>query len=107
MGISNTKLRLGLFGSILKHYGFSDEALEKQRRCPEPECHNSGTLSYIIAHLNDNHKLRINQIGKLIPYIRDDTRPVPKWHERFVGYFLFFARRMIGIHQNQIQYKTS
>ena len=108
MGLSNNKLRYFCLGSsILRSYGFSDEARDKTRRCTEPECHVTGTLSAIIAHLNDNHKLKIKQIGKVIPHIRDDPRPTPKWHETILGTMIHIGKSFVNIANDKTSYKTS
>lgn len=77
---------------ILSKYGFTESQRTKKRLCPEAACKCSGTLSYLITHLNDYHKLSIPQIGLRLKKIQNDKRSLPPFWKRIFynfGYFDF------------------
>ncbi len=63
--------------SVLGKLGFSKEDRKKRRLCPETNCCYAGRLYDLIAHLNNNHKFKLTVIGRLLPFIRNDTRKAP------------------------------
>ena len=83
-------------GSILPMYGFSDEQIKKTHRCPIEDCKKIGTLGSVLYHMACTHNMKITAIGKAVPYIASDARPLPTRMEQIkeitVGNMLFLIR---------------
>lgn len=72
--------------AALKEYGFTKAERRKIRVCPMPNCTRIGTLQGILEHLNEPaHAIPIRNIGKLIPLIRNSTKPKPTLADMFVS----------------------
>jgi len=61
----------------LQEYGFPEKERRKSRNCPMPDCTYRVGLQGILEHLNECHQIPIPNIGKLLPVIRNDTKPRP------------------------------
>lgn len=79
----------------LKLYGFTKQQHEKLHRCPMEDCKSTGRLCSIMYHLACTHNLKITMIGKMIPFIKNDPRPLPSLSERFSNVVVSNAKLLV------------
>jgi len=65
------------FYADAKKLGFTNEELEERKMCVVNGCPYYGDMFVTLNHLVGHHKIPFKNVAKLIPFMKDDDRPVP------------------------------
>ena len=76
------KVRELCFGKLLTEMGFTYKQQSQIRQCFIGDCKYSNPLTSLLNHFIGYHKVPAQNIGKLIPFIKNDKRKLPSNFER-------------------------
>jgi len=78
--------------NTLEQYGFSKEERNKNRLCPEPNCLRVDNLACLVAHINDEHKIPLHNMGHVLRTLEHDDRKIPS----FLTIKIFHFKQLIS-----------